>query len=110
MQEFQRDGQLKIKDRDEADIVLSGVISDYRLAQKRADSNSPKKTSEYEAYVTVNIVAVERTTGKKIVSKTVTGKKIFSVSSDIMTAKRNSLPDVAKDLSKNVVDAVISAW
>lgn len=108
--EFQRDGQLKVKTPDEADINLTGVITEYKLERMRADRNNPKKTREYKAIATVRIEAVERATGKHIVTQSVSGSSIFDATGDLSTAKRNALPDVSKDAARKIVDAVISAW
>jgi len=110
IREFQRDGQLKVKDPDEADILLRGVITQYKLEPMRSNRNNPKATLEYKAVVTVQINAVERATGKKVVIQSVTGSKIFEVKGDLMTARRNILPEVSRELGRKVVDAVISAW
>ncbi len=110
IREFQRDGQLKVKDADEADIILTGVITQYKLDPQRSKRDSPKATLEYKAIVTVTLVAAERKTGKRIVSQGVTASKIFVVRGDLMTARRNILPEVARELGRKVVDAVISAW
>lgn len=110
LREFQRDGQLKLKDPDTADILLKGVITEYRLDPVRSNSNNPKTTLEYKAVVRVNISAVERATGKKVTTQTVTGSKVFDVNGDLMTARRRILPEVSRELGRKVVDAVISAW
>ena len=110
LQEFQRDGQLKVKSPDEADINVTGVITEYKLDRVLADKNNPKRTSEYRATATVKIEARERVSGKRIVTQSVSGSKIFAATGDISTAKRNALPEVAKDAAKKIVDAVISAW
>ena len=108
--EFQRDGQLKVKDADEADIILKGVITSYELNPVRSNRNNPKATLEYKAVVKVRIDAVERVNGKKVTGQTVTGSKNFEVRGDLMTARRNILPEVSSELGRKVVDAVISAW
>lgn len=110
LSEFQRDGQLKVRDADEADILLTGEILNYRLDPVRADRNNPKKTKEYKAIVSMRIHAFERATGKKVTEQNVTGSKTFEATGDLMTARRNVLPEVARELGRKVVDAVISAW
>ena len=110
LREFQRDGQLKIKDPDEADILLTGTVIKYELEAVRANRNHPKSTAEYKAILAIHIRAVERKTGKKIVEQNVSGSKIFDASSDLVSARRNILPDVSTDLARKIVDAVISAW
>ena len=110
IREFQRDGQLKVKDAHEADIILTGVITQYKLEPMRSKRDNPKATLDYKAIVTVTISAAERKTGKKIIAQGVTASKTFEVKGDLMTARRNILPEVSRELGRKVVDAVISAW
>ena len=110
IREFQRDGQLKVKDADEADILLKGVITQYKLEPVHSSRDNPKSTLEYKAFVTVHINAVERKNGKKVVIQSVTGTKTFEVMGDLATARRNILPEVSRELGRKIVDAVISAW
>ena len=110
LREFQRDGQLKIKDPGEADILLTGIITSYTLDPVRSNRNDPKATAEYKAVIAMRIKAVERKTGKKVTEQNVLGSKTFDASGDLMSARRSVLPDVSRDLARKVVDAVISAW
>ncbi len=110
IREFQRDGQLKVKDVDEADILLTATITEYKLEPVRAHRNNPKNTIEYRAFIVVQMLAVERATGKKITMQSVTGSKTFEARGDLMTARRNILPEVSREVGRKVVDAVISAW
>ena len=110
LREFQRDGQLRVKDSDEADILLTGVIVDYVLDPVRSNRNDPKSTAEYKAVVTMRITAVERQTGKKVTEQNVQGSKTFDAAGDLMSARRSALPEVSRDLARKIVDAVISAW
>ena len=110
IREFQRDGQLKVKDAHEADIILTGVITQYKLEPMRSKRDNPKATLEYKAIITVTIVAAERKTGKQITAQGLTASKVFAVKGDLMTARRNVLPEVSRELGRKVVDAVISAW
>ena len=110
LREFQSDGQLRVKDADEADILLTGVITEYTLNPVRSERNNPKSTAEYKAIVRMHITAVERANGKKVTEQNVTGSKTFAAAGDLMSARRSILPDVSRDLARKVVDAVISAW
>jgi hypothetical protein len=76
----------------------------------RSNRNNPKAVLQYKAIVSVTLYAVERKTGKSITTQSVTGSKTFEVKGDLMTARRTILPEVAQELGRKVVDAVISAW
>lgn len=108
--EFQRDGQLKVVDPAEADIVLTATLLSYEVETKLYEKDNPGKSRRHQATLSCRIDAVERATGKTIVGNTVSGDWTFAVSGDVVTARRNALKDVAKDLAKEVVDAVVSAW
>jgi hypothetical protein len=110
IREFQRDGQLKVKDANEADIIVTGNITQYKLNPMRSNRNNPKAVLQYKAIVSVTLYAVERKTGKNITTESVVGSKTFEVKGDLMTARRTILPEVAQELGRKVVDAVISAW
>ena len=53
---------------------------------------------------------LERKTGERVVSSRAEGKSTFPFTSDLTTAKRNSLPVVADDLGRNIVAAVVEVW
>lgn len=110
IREFQRDGQLKVRDANHADIILTGIVTQYTLDPQRSKRDNPKATLEYKAIVTVTLVAAERKTGKNITTQGVTGSKIFEVKGDLMTARRNIQPEIFREVARKVVDAVIGAW
>lgn len=109
-QEFQRDGQLKLAGEDAADIVVECTLRSYTLEALRYDANSPKTAQEYRAIIRADINAYERANGNKITKQSVSGSTTLQAVGDLVTARRNALPDVADDLAKDIVDAVISAW
>lgn len=111
IQEFQRDGRLSVcSDAKEADINVSGTLLSYKLEPIIYDSNKPKTTKEYEAKITVEILAVNRATGKRIVRRIITGQTTLSAAGDLVTARRNVLPNVARDLAKEIVSSIVTAW
>ena len=109
-QQFQRDGQLKIADADSADILLTGTLTSYDVSPLLYEKNNPNTTRRYQAEIICKIEAVERATGKVLASTSVSGDITFPAAGDVVTARRNSLDAVAKDLAQEVVDAVVSAW
>ena len=109
--EFQRDGQLKIDDNaDTADITLEATLLAYDVDPLLYDRNDNKTTRRYKAKISCHLIAKERKTGKIIVVQNVTGETTFPAMGDTVTAKRNALNDVARNLAKEVVDAVVGAW
>lgn len=110
IQEFQRDGRLSVCDAEEADINVTGNLISYRLESMIYDSNQPKTTKEYKAEIKAEVLAVNRKTGQRIVKRVVTGHTTLSAAGDLVTARRNVLPDVARDLAKEIVSSIVTAW
>ena len=110
LQEIQREGQLRLLDRESAAIHLSGTITGYSLEPMRYDQNRPKTVSEYRSLVTVRIRAVEARTGKVIVEQKVVGDATLSAAGDLTTLRRMALPEAARQAAHEIVNAVVSAW
>ena len=110
LQEIQREGQLRLLDRETAAILLSGTITSYSLDPMRYDQNRPRTVSEYRSLVKVRIRAVEARTGKVIVEQTVVGDATLSAAGDLTTLRRMALPAAARQAAHEIVNAVVSAW
>lgn len=110
LREFQRDGQLKVVSRDDADVVITGTLTEYKLEPMRYDRNNPKTTREYRAIIRGEIIAMDEVKGRRLVKQKVSGSTKLAATGDLVTARRNALPDAALDLGDEIVEAVISAW
>lgn len=109
--QFQHDGQLKIVGAEaDADIVLKATLKSYEVESLLFERGNPSATRRYRARITCLIDAREVETDKVIVQHEVVGDTTFPASGDTVTARRNALDDVARDLATEVVDAVIGAW
>lgn len=111
IQEFQRDGRLAVcAYPEEADINVTGELKSYRLESMIYDANQPKTTKEYKAEIKAEVIAVNRSTGKLILKRVVKGYTTLSAAGDLVTARRNVLPDAARDLARETVSAIVTAW
>ena len=108
---FQHDGQLKIVATEaDANIVLKATLKSYDVDSLLYERGNPSATRRYRATITCAIDAREVETGKVIVQRDVAGDTTFPAAGDTVTARRNALEDVARDLATEVVDAIIGAW
>lgn len=108
--EFQRDGQLKVVEANEADMELAVVLLSYEVESLLYEKNNPGTTRRYRARITCHVDAKDNKTGETVVAGNVTGETTFPAVGDVVTARRNALDDVSKDLSRKIVDSVINAW
>lgn len=110
LQEIQREGQLRLQDPRQAAIHLSGSLLTYTLEPMRYDPNRPRTVSEYRIIVKARLKAVEAKTGKVIVEQTVTGDATLKTGGDLTSLRRMALPEAAKQVAHEIVNAVVSAW
>jgi hypothetical protein len=110
LQEIQREGQLKIADRQSAAIRLTGTLVSYRLEPMRYDQNRPESVREYRVVIRAAVEAVERASGRRIVEAVVEGDATLPVQGDLVTARRGAMPEAARQLAHEIVNAVVSAW
>ncbi len=109
--EFQRNGTLRITDRDQADSILEVVIKKYELVPIRYDRDEATTAKEYRLVITASINFSRVNADMPIIkNKQVIGESDFDVVGDRTTLKRQALPKVAKDLGHNIIEAVVEYW
>lgn len=110
IQELQRDGSLKVVDKDTADFLLKVALVDCSLKPLRYDRDSGKTTAEYRLEITADIVLSRIQAKEFIVVKRVRGEFDFRPGGDLQSAKRAALPGACRDLAHDVVESVVEYW
>lgn len=100
---LQQDGTYRLDSHGTGDIILTGVITKYNREGLSYQPNDSYTVQDYRLYVTAQITARSRTTGKVIIDQAVTGYATMRVGPDLVSAERQTLPVLANDLAKNVV-------
>jgi hypothetical protein len=100
---LQQDGTYRLDSHGTGDIILTGVITKYNRQGLSYQPNDNYTVQDYRLFVTAQITARSRTTGQVIVDRAVTGYATMRVTSDLVSAERQTLPILANDLAKNVV-------
>jgi hypothetical protein len=108
---LQRDGTYKLASRDNADIVVSGEIIRYDRLELAFTPSDVLTVSDYRLGITAHVVARERSTGKVIFDKPVSGYTLIRVGYDLPDSERQALPLLAGDLAKNVTALLVEgSW
>jgi hypothetical protein len=111
IRQFQSDGTLRIESPADADLVLTGEVTQYRRQELRSQTNDNNAPREYDIIIDARIEARDRVTGKLVVGpKVVTGKAATFIGSDLQSAEEQALPLVAQDLAKKVVTLLAEKW
>jgi hypothetical protein len=101
-QQVQRDGTYRLASHNDGDILISGSVTRY---QRQVISLSPHDTltvQDYRLEVRAQVSAVERSSGKVLLSQPVGGFTLIRVTTDLTSSERQALPLLAADLAKNV--------
>ena len=111
IQEFQKDGSLKVMPEGESDAVLRVTLTDYSL--KPVSYRSDKRSAAREYRVTM-IASVElvRCSDQAVVARhpRAKGEAVFELAGDLSSAKLRVLPEVSEDLAHSIVEKVVEAW
>ena len=106
---LQQDGSFQLNTSGTADVVLSGVLTDYVRLPVGYRALDIVQVSDYELILTSRIKATERVSGKVLLDRRVTGRTTMSVGADLMSAERQALPLLASDLARNVT-TFVTEW
>jgi hypothetical protein len=109
--QLQDDGTYQLATHDPGDIVVSGTITDYQrtaLSFAPTDTLTPK---DFRLTLTAQVKAIERSSGKVLMDRKVTGFTLINVGADLSSSERQGLPLLAGDLAKNITALLVDgSW
>jgi len=111
IEEFQKDGTLKIARQDEADVVLECTLRRITLTPLRYDRTDKAQPNEYRMTIYASLT-LKRTQTHQTLGQfdDVKGEASFSYVGNMAGAKRGAIPDAAEDLAKRIVEKVVEVW
>jgi len=111
IQEFQKDGSLKVLSRDQASCVMEVTIQKYDLEPLRYRKNQAVTAQEYRLNITADVI-VRKLPGKEEIvnTKGIVGFTTFTALADLPSARRLALPKAAADLGQRLVKTVVEYW
>lgn len=111
IQEFQKDGSLKVLPKEQANCILEVRIKKYELEPLRYRSDRAITAKEYRLTLTADVI-LRKMPGNEIMVNTpgVIGFSTFTALSDLPSARRTALPAAAADLGQRIVKTVVEYW
>lgn len=88
------------------DIVVSGVITRYDRVGVSYLNSDVTTAQSYRVNITAHVVVRERSTGKAMLDKDVTGYTLVTVGSDLASAERQASSLLAADLARNITTLI----
>ncbi len=106
---FVFDGNLRIASREEADMVLSGKLIDYRQEPLRYDKND--NVEEYRIKITVDL-ELENTVDKEIMWKEAgfIGEATYKKIGRLATSEDTARQEAIEDLARRIVERTVECW
>lgn len=103
---FQSDGTYHLATRNPGDIVVSGVITTYSRRAVSFLSTDVTTARNYRVEIVAHVTARDRASGKILLDKNINGYTLTQTGTELAEAERQSLPLLAEDLARNVVEAI----
>ncbi len=111
IEEFQRDGSLKVVSEEDADAVLKVVLLSYKLEPISYRKDRRTAAEQYRIRIICSI-DMRRTSDNSVVAEhpRVEGEAVFDVFGDLSSSKLRANPDAAEDLAHDIVEKVVETW
>jgi len=107
---IQQDGTLRLTtdpDVTAPDIIVSGAILSYTRPAVTFQSADVITVQDYYLYMTARVIATDRSSGKILVDRPVTGRTLVRSKTDQATAERLALPMLAEDLARKITSLLV---
>ena len=104
--ELQRDATFHLATHGQADLVITGKVTNYR---RRVQSLAPTDLAtgrDYRLELTAQVTVRERATDRIVLDQPVVGTTLVRVVNDLTSTERQAMPLLADDLAKRVVALV----
>ena len=109
--QLQQEGTYQLARRDEADILLTGVVQSISRREQSFQARDVRTTRDYRLEITAHVTATERGTGRKLLDQTVEGHAMMRVMQDLPSAERQAMPLLAANLARNIVSLLVDgSW
>ncbi len=108
---LQHDSTFRLATRPGADVIVTGTITRFERSDMSYNPNDVLTPLDYRVSVMAHVTARERSTGKTLLDRDVSGYTLVRPGADLPGAERQALPLIAEDLAKNVTALLVDgAW
>lgn len=104
---LQQDGTYKLDTRGESDVIVTGTLLKYDRSGVTFQPSDIRTVRDYNVTLTARIVALERATGKVLLDRKIFGRSTLRAGSDLASAERQTLPNLAEDLARNITTYLV---
>ena len=107
---IQRDGTYHLATQGDADIIVTGVVTKYDRHELNFEPHDVLTVKDFRVNVEAKITARNVTSGTST-NWTAKAYTLVRVGSDLTSAERQAMPDLADQLAKSVTDSLVDgSW
>jgi hypothetical protein len=99
---IQNDGTYRLATDGSADLLVEGVIKDFRRRELSLLTEDSRTVTDYQISLVVHLKVTQRGTGDVVLDRDVTGGSIMRVGEDLAASERQLAPILARDLSRQI--------
>ena len=104
---LQQDGTYTLETQGEADIVVSGQLTEFLRNGISYTPGDSLVVQDYTMQLTARIKVSDRTSGKVVYEGDVTGKSTVRVGNDLTSSQRQSIPLIADHLARQATSFIV---
>lgn len=105
--EIQRDGAFRLATGPAAGYELTGELIRYERTEVSFLSTDTTTARDYRISLTARVVVRDRTLGKVVFERDVTGQSLMRVGSDLPSTERQTMPLAATDLARQITSLLV---
>lgn len=105
--EIQRDGTLRLATSEPGDILVTGTLVEYVRNPLTYQPNDVFSTRDYDIRLTAHVIAIDRSSGRTVLDRNVSGRVPVRAAADLGSAERMAAPLVAEQLAHNITTLLV---
>lgn len=102
------DGNLKVVDSKDADLILTGELVDYRNEALRFDRND--NVEEYRVRLVVNMQMATKDGKVRWTEVNFAGEQLYRTSGPLASTETQAISQAGDDLARRVVERTVEEW
>ena len=103
----QRDGTFHLATRGDSDLIVTGVITDYRRRELSLHQDDLRTVRDYHVTLVAQVTIRERASNRLILERTLSGTALLRVGDDFVSSERQAAPQLAQDLARQIKDFLV---
>jgi hypothetical protein len=103
----QRDGTFKLATHDDSDLIVTGVITEYRRRELSLLRDDLRTVRDYQITMVAQITIRERASNRLVTERNLSGTTLLRVGDDFVSSERQASPHLAQDLARQVTSLLV---